>query len=166
MLTIFEIRAPASPDIGYTKFQVVQGGHDVNGCRQKPVTMLRTNIGDAISIVVRWVGENADCTGWITYSALEHWLASWASSQYFKETGIDWDPNAGDPDADNPNGVSTNPIDRKLTAAVHGLGKRLAHKPMPIAVAQVIEAYTLAFEYDALVDYLKSINAQTVTVML
>lgn len=164
--TLFEIRARTSSLSGQNVDIVQVELRD--GKRSRGISMINDiTITGAISCIVDWAGKDPDITGWMTYKALEGWLASWGSRTYFKETGIDWDPNAGDDSSeDNPNGMSTHPLDKKLTNAVHGLGRRLGHKAVPLAVAQVIEAYLLAQEYDALVGYLKSINAETVQVML
>ena len=156
MPTMFEIRGRGDQQDS-TLVDVVQ---IELGRNLRPVTMAAgMSISTAISLVVNWA-STPDVTGWITYKALESWLASWGSRTYFHETGVDWD--AGD----CMGMLSTNPIDKKLTNAVQGLGRRLGHKPIPIAVAQVIEAYLEAQEYAALVGYLKSITAETAQVML
>jgi len=144
-----------------TMVDVVQIELDANGRRSRPISMMTmTQLSFAISLVVDWTGSPG-CSGWVSFRVLENWLGSWGSRVYFKETGVDWDPQeTAYNDMD-----STNPLDKKLQGAVEALGTRLAHQAVPIAVAQVIEAYLLASEFDALVVYLASIDVRTVAVM-
>lgn len=168
MPSLFEIRAHATRlntgVVDTTTVDVVQVELDEDGRRARPIIMMSgTKISFAISLIVDWTAASPQCSGWLSYRVLEGWLASWGSRTYFRENGVDWDPSVlHSMDAS----VSTNPVDKQLTTAVHDLGRRLAHKPVPIAVAQVIEAYLLASEFDALVLYLQSITAETVTVMV
>jgi hypothetical protein len=160
MPSLFEIRARAgSRDT--TRVDVVQVELDSEGRRLRPIVIMSgAQLSLAISLIVDWT-TSPDCSGWLSFRVLEGWLGSWGSRVYFKEVGVDWDPQeaayAGFP--------STNPLDKKLQGAVEALGTRLAHQAVPIAVAQVIEAYLLASEFDALVVYLASIDARTVAVM-
>lgn len=156
MPTLYEIRA--SDHVNATVVSVVQVELRPDGKRAKGVTMADADISRAISAVVQFVAMASEATGWITYHAIERWLTSWGSRAHYFEVGVDWDPRDDMP--------STHPLDLKLTNAVQELGRRTGHKPLPVAVAQVIEAYILASEYVALVDYLKTIDAQTAGLML
>lgn len=121
--------------------------------RSKSVTMGYFSMETAINTVISW--STGDSTGWVTFRALEKWLSRIGSLMYFRETGTDWDPRSV-----SDYGNTTNPVDIEMEESVAALGKRCGHRPLPIAIAQVIDAYVAALEYSALLDYLRVITPE------
>lgn len=143
-----EIRAVACK-----QFDVVLRHHGARANTPCAMALYRVAISDAITLTAQ-TAQQEGVTAWITCAALEQWIT-------------ELDPFDGYASDDPSEGW----LDRTealvdLAAAAARLTQRVASRPLPLAVAQVIEAYLLANEHLLLGAFLTSLTPATLIALV